>query len=75
MANPPNETDLMERHYVTLIVRLTVDRQGQVVRGEMVDATNTFRERFNGADGLIGAAQTWLARQERDGAHRQQAPE
>ena len=75
MANPSHENDLVDRHYVTLIVRMTVDSRGRLVRGEMVDAMNTFRERFTGADGLMGAVQTWLARHERDGAVRLQSPE
>ena len=75
MASPPSENNLAERHYLTLIVRLLVDHQGQLIHGEMVDATNTFRERFIGGHGLIEAVQTWLTWQERGGAGGQQAPE
>ena len=75
VASPADDNDLVNRHYVTLIVRLTVDHHGQLVRGEMVDATNTFHERFIGGNGLIGAVQAWLARQERDGAGRREAQE
>jgi len=75
VASPPSENNLTERYYVTLIVRLMVDHHGQLIHGEMVDATNTFRERFTGRHGLIEAVQTWLTRQERGGAGGQQAPE
>jgi L-fucose isomerase-like protein len=68
VASPSSENNLTERYYVTLIVRLMVDHHGQLIHGEMVDATNTFRERFIGRHGLIDTMQTWLTRQERGGA-------
>jgi hypothetical protein len=75
LASPSRESNLAERHYVTLIVRLMVDRQGQLIHGEMVDANNTFRERFIGRSGLIDTVQTWLTQQEHGVAGDTQTPE
>jgi hypothetical protein len=64
MINRFDENTLVERHYVSLIVRLLVDHHGQVINGELVDATNTFRKHFIDEQGLTAAVHTWLTQQE-----------
>lgn len=53
------------RQYVILILRLLVDRDGQVVQGEVggiKDRHDTERwVRFRGAERLLGAIHDWLA--------------
>jgi hypothetical protein len=65
MADLTNDNTLVERHYVTLIVRLLVDQHGQMINGEMVDVTDRFRKHFVDEQGLIGGVHTWLTQQER----------
>jgi hypothetical protein len=60
----PDDTLLVDRHYVTLILRLTLDRGGHVIQGELVDMTNTLQKRFMGASGLNQAMESWLRFQE-----------
>ncbi len=67
MVNGLNDNTLVERHYVTLIVRLLVDHHGQMINGEMVDVTDTFRRHFVNEHGLIVGVHTWLTQQEQDG--------
>jgi hypothetical protein len=75
LATPSNENHLVDNHYVTLIMRMMVDHRGQLIHGEIVDAANTFRERFTGGQGLLGVLQTWLAQQEQDSSEGSQPPE
>ena len=60
----PDDTTLVDRHYVTLILRLTLDRGGHLIQGELVDTTNTLQKRFAGAAGLSQAVESWLRHQE-----------
>ncbi len=64
MSRPADATSLTDRQYVTLILRLTLDRRGQLIQGELVDTIESRPERFLGADGLIQAVATWLRQQE-----------
>jgi hypothetical protein len=64
VSQPTNDPILEDRHYVTLIVRLALDRSGRVIQGELVDATDSFQKRFTGASGLNQAVATWLRQQE-----------
>jgi hypothetical protein len=60
----PDDTPLVDRHYVTLILRLTLDRGGHLIQGELVDTTDTLQKRFTGASGLTKAMESWLRYQE-----------
>lgn len=60
MDHPPSESNLAKQHYVTLIVRLMIDDQGQVIHGEMMDDSRTLRKRFTSGAGLISLIQAWL---------------
>jgi hypothetical protein len=65
MTNPASER-LQDRQDAVLLLRLVVDRQGQVVQGEVgliEDDQDAERwVRFRGAGGLLGAVQACLAR-------------
>jgi hypothetical protein len=46
MPHPADDITRADRHYVTLILRLTLDRTGQLLQGELVDTTDTLRWRL-----------------------------
>jgi hypothetical protein len=64
MTNVRGPERLGDQWYVTLILRLLVDRQGQVVQGEIggpeggQDAERWVR--FRGAEGLLEAVHAWV---------------
>jgi hypothetical protein len=62
MSHAAEEGSLAERHHVTLILRLTLDRRERLIQGEMVDTTDTIHQRFAGVAGLKRAVQDWLNR-------------
>ncbi len=64
MLSPAHEMNLADRHYVTLILRLTLDRSGRLIHGELVDTAGTQPEWFLGVVGLNQAVATWLKEQE-----------
>jgi hypothetical protein len=48
--------------YVTVIVRLLVDRAGHLDHGEVVDAQGTVRGRFKDWSGLVSAVRRLVER-------------
>ncbi len=68
MPEPADTTSLTDRHYVTLILRLTLDQMGRLMGGELVDTTHTRQKRFVGVTGLNQAVETWLHQQEHPAA-------
>ena len=64
MSQPFQENTLTERHYVTVVLRLTLDSHGRLIQGELVDMGNEIQERFMGRAGLTRAVQGWLTKQE-----------
>lgn len=67
MSERANNHILEDRRYVTLILRLVLDGGGRLIQGELVDTTDTRRERFIGASGLNQSVATWLRHQEQAG--------
>ena len=63
MSHAPTESTL-DRHYVTLILRLTLDRGGRLLQGELVATTDSRPHRFIDLDGLHRTIETWLKQQE-----------
>jgi len=59
---PPAAVDevLANKRYVTLILRLMLNHDGQLIQGELVDTTDTVLGRFVGVAGLNQAVQDWL---------------
>jgi hypothetical protein len=48
---------------ITLILRLVLNKHGEVVRGEMIDINSQVTRRFRGCDGLIQTLTTWSDQQ------------
>jgi hypothetical protein len=57
----PSTEELTGAFYLTLIVRLLVDQDGRVLRGELTDAEGTMLKRFSGEEGLYEAIRSYLA--------------
>lgn len=64
MAQPSQDSSVTDHRYVTLILRLTLDRCGHLIQGELVDTLDTLQQRFRGSSGLNQAVEAWLRRQE-----------
>jgi hypothetical protein len=56
------EEHLNERHYVTVILRLLVNRNGHLERGDVVDAAGALHGRFASWPELITRLQGFLER-------------
>jgi hypothetical protein len=68
LPQPPTENHLADRRYVSVVLRLVLDRHGQMIHGEVVGDANTRPARFSGWRGLTRALQAWLTHHEQDGA-------
>jgi len=55
--------ELARKHYVSVVLRLVVDRRGRLVYGEIVDMTGKPDGRFLGWRGLTQAVKAWLSSQ------------
>jgi len=66
---PPTteNSSLADRHYVTLILRLTLDRAGRLIQGDLADTADSRQEHFFGAEGLHQAVEAWLQQQQQLG--------
>ena len=53
---------------MSVVLRLVLDKRGQMIHGELVGDANTRPARFSGWRGLTRALQVWLARHEQDDA-------
>ncbi len=69
-----DEGVLADRHYVTLILRLTLDRNGRLIQGELLNTADTQEEQFIGLSGLNRAVHAWLQRIEQDEDESSAAP-
>ena len=66
MGSCPPVERLSDRQYVVLLLRLLVDRQGQIVYGDAggpteADPTDEEWVHFRGPAGLLDAVQQWLS--------------
>jgi hypothetical protein len=62
-SSPPDVELLSDNHYVVLLLRMLVDRQGQVLHGDVGGVEEQDEERwihFHGSDGLLTAVNAWL---------------
>ena len=64
MSDLASEITLQNHQYISLIVRLTLDQGGHLIQGELVDTTDTLRQRFKTLSGLNDAIAAWLKQQE-----------
>jgi hypothetical protein len=44
---------LADAHFVTFVLRLTLDNRGEIMNGELVDAESNTTQRFQSMQGLI----------------------
>jgi hypothetical protein len=63
MPQAADNSTLSDRHYITLILRLTLDQAGDLIQGHLVDTTNSLPEHFFGTTGLHQAVEAWLRKQ------------
>jgi hypothetical protein len=63
MPQAAHNSALLDRHYITLIVRLTLDQAGDLIQGDLLDTTNGLPEHFIGRAGLYQAVDAWLQQQ------------
>lgn len=63
MPQAADNRTLLDRHYITLILRLTLDQAGDLIQGDLVDTTNGLPEHFMGTTGLQQAVEAWLRQQ------------
>jgi hypothetical protein len=63
MPQAADNSTLLDRHYITLILRLTLDQSGNLIQGDLVDTTNVLPEHFIGTTGLHQAVEAWLRKQ------------
>lgn len=59
MESVPPE-GLQDKRYITLILRLLIDKHGGLVHGEVADMDGTAGPRFAGWRALTPAVQEWL---------------
>ena len=55
--------ELAEKRYVSVVLRLAVDRRGRLIYGEIVDMAGKPDGRFLGWRGLTQAMKAWLSSQ------------
>jgi hypothetical protein len=67
VSQPPLDTQLADRRYATVILRLQLDQEGRLIQGELVDANSEHKHRFVGWHGLTKSVQEWLQRKEQAG--------
>jgi hypothetical protein len=63
MSSAPDVETLSDNRYVVLLLRMLVDRQGQVVHGEVGGVEEHDQERwvhFHGSKGLLTAVHAWV---------------
>ena len=64
MPQAADNSTLSDRHYITLILRLTLDQAGDLIQGDLVDTTYGLPEHFIGTMGLHQAVEAWLRQQQ-----------
>jgi hypothetical protein len=61
-----DEDEPADSRQVVLILRLVLDGNAQLRRGELLDADAVHQARFHDLGGLLGAVDGWLERQRPD---------
>jgi hypothetical protein len=63
MSTPPDLERLSDSRYVVFIVRVLVDKDDQVLQGELGGGGEPERSiRFRGKDGLVAAIEAYVSR-------------
>jgi hypothetical protein len=63
---PADSEKLAPKRYVTVILRLLLERRGQLVHGELVDLQGKAHGRFGTWQGLPRVIRVWLASEAED---------
>jgi hypothetical protein len=63
VATQPGVSLLEDKRNVSIILRIVLDADGQVLHGEIVDVDGKVLSRFAGVDGMMDMLQRWLDRQ------------
>ncbi len=66
MSDLSDSDGVAEARHMTLILRLVVDRSGQLHHGELIDVGTKSTSRFKKWDELIRILHDWLANQSAD---------
>jgi len=64
LAHKRQYEHLSEKRYVTVVVRMLIDRREQLVRGEIVDVNGIGQGQFAGWQGLIRTMRDYLTKQQ-----------
>lgn len=67
MSQRMDDRSLLERHYITLVLRLTLDQAGHLLQGSLADTTHMSPAFFIGSAGLHQAVDAWLRQQQSGG--------
>lgn len=67
MSQRTDDSTLLDRHYITLVLRLTLDQTGHLLQGSLADTTHKPPEFFIGLPGLHQAVDAWLRQQQAGG--------
>ncbi|NJN81277.1 MAG: hypothetical protein HC802_02630 [Caldilineaceae bacterium] len=62
MASDPELTDLLSNRHACLVLRLNLDRNGQIQRGIVIDANENPVGQFRHVDELPALLSRWLSR-------------
>lgn len=60
----PQKNHLSDKRYVTVIVRMVIDRRERLVHGEVVDVDGNAQGRFDGWREMIHTVRDYLTNQE-----------
>jgi hypothetical protein len=60
MGKDSTDQPLSDAHYVTVVLRLVLDQQGWLVRGEILDVESGSRKRFVNWHELAGMLRVWI---------------
>ena len=65
MKNRASPEQLADQEYTAIVIRLLLNRCGQLTHGELVEIQGEPRHPFVGRDGLCKVLYAWLDRQEK----------
>lgn len=65
VAVPASPILLSSKQYVTLVLRLVLNKQDRLDHGELIDLSGKNEGRFNNWEGLVHVLEVWLSGQEK----------
>jgi hypothetical protein len=64
MSQRTDDSTLLDRHYITVVLRLTLDQTGHLLQGSLADTTHKPPTFFIGPAGLHQVVDAWLRQQQ-----------